>query len=153
MSNFINELLQFIFSNIFILVIIGGFILNFFKKVREATSEQNSAPRPQQRKEYERRNEPSLEQMKEINVESHPQMRKNTTENNFNTQANDLLAKYQQLQQEPMFTEEKKPQVLAPKRMKKVKELPSYSKNKAVQGIIWSEVLGPPRSKKPLFRK
>ena len=35
----------------------------------------------------------------------------------------------------------------------KTSELPSYSKNKLVTGIIMAEVLGPPRAKRPLTKR
>ncbi|QOR65577.1 hypothetical protein IM538_17455 [Cytobacillus suaedae] len=166
MDLMLQQLVGAIIENIIPLIIIGGVILNIFKRFKEGVSGQNQ---PQQRKPME--HEPTYDDNTERRTETNP----------FETMFEELDRKGREIFEQMDRRDEPKPEVSnkyvealsrintrqemsVPERteIKKVgtvaprKQRPSsgdlrggISRKRAVEGVIWAEILGPPRSKRP----
>jgi hypothetical protein len=137
------NLFDFLMSNVFILVVIAGFIFNIITKYREQSKPERKSSPPLRRK------------TAEIDVRSEVEEAKR-----FQKQAASIQAKLEEAKAisrtEPLV-QERKPAaspvppvpVLSPIRRER-RRAPSlsFSKKQAVQGVIWSEILGPPKAKR-----
>ncbi|WP_449537022.1 hypothetical protein [Ferdinandcohnia sp. Marseille-Q9671] len=155
MDSPIQELFEFIMSNVWVLVIIAGFIFNTIKRFNSGDSEPTTqVPLPKQFNPFDQ----ETKQEKEVAYES---TYKNDAEPEVvpdSNVSNPFYDRYLELQQkgtysekgnvtedieEPVLTISKPIDTTEPKVIK------NFSTNKVVEGIIWSEILGPPRAKRP----
>ncbi|MFT4412681.1 hypothetical protein ACLM5H_02365 [Fredinandcohnia humi] len=163
MESPIEKLLNWIFSNIWILIIVGGFVLNTIRRFKTGESAPTTQiPLPKQYNPFDQEKKEThaeYDQTKYETVEEPRDVLNSEPKKSF-------YEKYLELQQnntygsDPSFEEEVDlPPVSKPIPINKpvpTKEQPtsrSFSKNKVVEGIIWSEILGPPRAKRPFQRR
>ncbi|MDQ0244496.1 hypothetical protein J2S09_002062 [Bacillus fengqiuensis] len=132
-----NLLFDFLMSNAFILVIIVGFIINIFKRYGEQSKTDQKPKRPleSKRKEIDIRKE----------VEQAKQFKKQAASIQAKLEEAKALSKSKPVQQASAPPLTVKTQRVREKRIEKPL---SFSKKQVVQGIIWSEVLGPPKAKR-----
>jgi len=135
-----NLLFDFLMSNAFILVITVGIIFNIFKRYGEQSK---ADPKPKRSLEPKR---------KEVDIRKEVEQAKQ-----FKKQAASIQAK---LEEAKAFSKSKPvprdKQVSAPPLTTKAQrtresraEKPlSFSKKQVVQGVIWSEILSPPKAKR-----
>jgi len=152
-----------VLGNIVPLIIIAGVIINFFKRIAGSNQnqdqnknrnqgQQRSASAPSNTNENKPKLKDLFEQLEEVfndqPVGKPPAPKK--VEPDVPSAANEFQTRYEDLKSRENVVETKAP---AEKKVMKKKAEPTssltISKKKAVQGIIWSEVLGPPRSKRP----
>ena len=153
MESPLQGLIEFVMANAWILVIIIGFLANTFRRFNSGEKEPTSpVPMPKQFNPFDQEPKPEKDEYKvetkyetEIEAEKIP-----------DTQVpNTFYDRYRELQQKGIYTEtiteEEKPaqSVIKPAGSIETKQAKSFSRNKVVEGIIWSEILGPPRAKKP----
>ncbi|MFS0861606.1 hypothetical protein [Fredinandcohnia sp. 179-A 10B2 NHS] len=152
-----QQLLDFIFSNIWIVIIIGGFILNTFKRFNAGESEPTTQiPFPKQFNPFDQEKKEVKEVYEERKFETH------VDETPVSNSSNTFYEKYLELQEKNLYGETSpaveeviKPTKAKPTRPIQTEQQPvqAFSNNKVVEGIIWSEILGPPRAKKPIQRR
>lgn len=152
-----QQLLDFIFSNIWIVIIIGGFILNTFKRFNGGESEPTTQiPFPKQFNPFDQEKKEVTEVHEERKYET--QVDETPVSNSSNT----FYEKYLELQEKNLYgdtgsakEEVTTPTIAKPTRPIQTEQQPvrAFSNNKVVEGIIWSEILGPPRAKKPFHRR
>lgn len=135
-----NLLFDFLMSNAFILIIVIGFIFNIFKRYGEQSKTDPKPKRPLESKKKEMDIRKEIEQAKQ-----------------FKKQAASIQAK---LEEAKAFSKPKPvlhgKQTSAPPLMVKTqrtresraKKPLSFSKKQVVQGVIWSEILSPPKAKR-----
>lgn len=161
------DIIDFIFDNLFFILLIGGAILNFLGKNKEEqkpNKKKPTIPKPIQeidwKQIFEKESEPvepkRAQKVEPIELETEPIVIEEMIASPIEEEQNKLLEKQAELKR----LEEKLKQV--PTRAMAVKELPirktgkSYfqqiTKDEVVRGVIWSEVLGKPRAKRPIER-
>lgn len=167
MDIMLQQLIGAIIENIIPLIIIGGVILNIFKRFKEGVSGQNQ---PQQSKPvahestYEdntdRRTETNpfetmFEELDRKGREIFEQMdRRDEPKPEVANKYVEALSRINTRQEMsvPERTEIKKVATVAPPNQKEKSTsgaLRGISRKRAVEGVIWAEILGPPRSKRP----
>lgn len=134
------NLFDFLMSNAFILVVIAGFIFNIMKSYREQAKPQRKASPPLRRKAAEN----------EVDVRSEVEEAKR-----FQKQAASIQAKLEEAKafsrtQPPV--EKRNPLVVSSppvlRKERRGRYSLTFSKKQAMQGVIWSEILGPPKAKR-----
>ncbi|MBE4908025.1 hypothetical protein IMZ08_08165 [Bacillus luteolus] len=166
MDIMIQQLMGAIIENIIPLIFIIGIIVNIFKRFKEGGSGQNQ---PQQRKPvehettYEENNdrrternpfETMFEELDRKGREIFEQMDRKQEEPKpeVSNRLNEALSRINnQEASAPQRTEIKKVETIVPPKQKKSSSgaLQGISRKRAVEGVIWAEILGPPRSKRP----
>jgi hypothetical protein len=149
----LQDLIEFAMANAWILVIIIGFVFNTFRRFNSGEKEPTSpVPMPKQFNPFDQ--ERKLEK-DEYQVETKYETELEPEEIPKTQVPNTFYDRYRELQQQGMYTEtvteeeEPVPTVIKPTVSGETRPSKTYSKNKVVEGIIWSEILGPPRAKKP----
>ncbi|MEH7384066.1 hypothetical protein V7147_01450 [Bacillus sp. JJ1521] len=155
MDSPIEGLIKFIMANPIILIIVFGLFVNAFKRFASGKKEPTTQiPLPKQFDPFDQEPKPEKEEYQvetkydydefEAKEASAPQV------------PNTFFERYQELQQNGTYSENKskgeEPAITVHKPAVANKErlaVKSYSKNKVVEGIVWSEILGPPRAKRP----
>ncbi|MFS0822654.1 hypothetical protein [Bacillus sp. 1P02SD] len=155
MDSPINELIDFIMSNPLILIVIFGFFINAFKRFASGKKEPTTQiPLPKQFNPFDQEPKPEKKdyqaETKYDYIEPAPEM---VSDSHV---PNTFYERYQELQEKGTYnettTQDEEPiqTIIKPLEVtSQHKAVKSFSKNKVVEGIIWSEILGPPRAKKP----
>lgn len=154
MESLLQGIFDLIMSNAWILIIIIGFVLNTFKRFNSGQKEPTTQiPLPKQFNPFDQ--EPKQEK-KAFEVETKYDYEEIEPEVVSDSQVpNTFYERYKELQQEGTYSEtvnedvEPAITVIKPTATTQHKEIKNFSKNKVVEGIIWSEILGPPRAKRP----
>ncbi|MEH7236069.1 hypothetical protein [Bacillus sp. JJ1562] len=155
MDLLLQNLIEKIMSNAWILIVIIGFVLNAFKRFNSGEKEPTTQiPMPKQFNPFDQEPKPEKE--------DHPKETKYDYEEIESKEVSDtqvpntFYERYQELQQQGTYSEttieEEEPALTVIKPTVATSEqrgVKSFSKNKVVEGIIWSEILGPPRAKRP----
>ncbi|MEH7379907.1 hypothetical protein V7138_05440 [Bacillus sp. JJ1533] len=154
MDSLIQNLIELVMSNAWILIIILGFVFNTFKRFN--ADEKEPTPQIPLPKQFNPFNQERKTEKEEYQVETKYDDNEFESKEGSDTQVpNTFYERYQELQQKGTYNEtttEEEPALtvikpsLATRENKAVK---GFSKNKVVEGIIWSEILGPPRAKRP----
>ncbi|WP_110111386.1 hypothetical protein [Bacillus sp. CGMCC 1.16541] len=175
--NIIEYVINFLLSNMFIVVIIGGLILNVYQRFVEQSKERNKAPeRPREQKDNKAPQrpfqQPNIDSPKRTMAEKVEEQKRQmeTRIDDVKGQKNvqelqeklaSLKAKAAQAKARKEAVEQTSSQNMAtrtmvnsPKRTsrKNVGRL-SINGKKAVEGVIWSEILGPPKSKRQIYKR
>ncbi|MEH7224513.1 hypothetical protein V7112_11960 [Bacillus sp. JJ1566] len=155
MDSPIEGLIKFIMANPIILIIAFGLFINAFKRFASGKKEPTTQiPLPKQFNPFDQEPKPEKE---DHQVETKYDYEEFESENGSDSHVpNTFYDRYQELQQRGTYSEatfEEEEQALtvikptgATSEQRGVK---GFSKNKVVEGIIWSEILGPPRAKRP----
>lgn len=135
-----NLLFDFLMSNAFILVIVIGFIFNIFKRYGEQSKTDQKPKR-------------SLEpKRKEIDIRKEVEQAKQ-----FKKQAASIQAKLEEAKalnkSKPVLHDKQTSALPLTVKTQKMRERRaekplSFSKKQVVQGVIWSEILSPPKAKR-----
>jgi hypothetical protein len=163
MDIMLQQLFGAIIENIIPLVLIGGVILNIFKRFKEGASGQNQQQRrPEvQADETDRRTETNpfetmFEELDRKGREIFEQMDRKTESKPVKTNRTEETLANLRTEREvsvPIRTEMKKVSEIAPQKQQQKKPslgtLKGISRKRAVEGVIWAEILGPPRSRRP----
>ncbi|WP_077618852.1 hypothetical protein [Bacillus sinesaloumensis] len=152
MESPLQGLIEFLMANVWLVIIVLGFIANTFRRFSSGESEPTTpVPMPKQFNPFDQEPKPDKE---EYQVETKYDA-KDSEELSDTQVPNTFYERYQELQEKGIYSEpikeEKEPALSVIKQSASTgsKEVKSFSKNKVVEGIIWSEILGPPRAKKP----
>jgi hypothetical protein len=139
-----DALLEFIFSNIFFVVIIISAIYSFFK--REISEENKPKPTPKRKPMQFEPEIPEYERMTEMEKEKVRLKRENKEE-----VRQEGLTRYKHSgDNDKMQGVIKLKNPMKESKQTKVKQQKLHiSKNEVVKGVIWSKILDEPRSKKP----
>jgi hypothetical protein len=158
----IGDLIDIIMSNLFFVVLIIGAIFNFLKR-RAGAEQEESRPSQHSGSDGEKRTQLKdifqqfEEVFKEDETQHHPQekpkpVRQPMVESRSNTE---LLERYEQIKdskvrrEQPAINHRNITEVAS---VKRTKSNPlSVSKKEAVQGVVWAEILGPPRAKRSFY--
>jgi FtsZ-interacting cell division protein ZipA len=156
----VAELLEFVFANLFVVVLVIGGIISFMKRLRDS-GKQDAGQQDTSKKTSREQNSEKRYQRPERNSER-PDKRKQRKERDVVPQPVQELKETITSAQEkigeigdhdPIKKDERVPtRTLRRERPKQEQpkiEVGSVSPRNAVEGIIWSEILGPPRSRKP----
>ncbi|MCC3356675.1 hypothetical protein [Bacillus sp. REN16] len=153
MDLLIQNIIEKVMANPWILIIIIGLAVNTFKRFASGEKEPTpQVPLPKQFNPFDQEPKPVKEvQQAESKYEFEPKEVPETSVSNT------FYERYQELQQKGTYSEtttqdEGQPvlEVIKPRAAASGQTgVKSFSKNKVVEGIIWSEILGPPRAKKP----
>ncbi len=154
----IESLLNFIFDNFFLVLVIGG-IYSFLKRLGEEGKKQERPPIQRQR-DYDDRPDPShsgMDTRRSEQQQEHRQEYQSSAEQPYQTSENDLLQQYRDLRQKKEdIGNSRGHQPLKPLRPKKQAMIHNHShvghvnKKRAAEGVVWAEILSPPRSKRPI---
>ncbi|MBM7701478.1 hypothetical protein [Metabacillus iocasae] len=180
--NIIEYVINLLLSNMFIVVIIGGLILNVFQRFVEQSKERNQSPnKPDEPAEERKVGYPSTpipnfpdfqgfpKRMKDEVKEKTKPKTESKPEINQDKQNEQLQNKLSTLKEKVAQTQSRKEVVKSMGRnqassrtastrqikkssQKRVDSL-SIDGKKAVQGVIWSEILGPPKSKRQIYKR
>ncbi|HWO97969.1 MAG TPA: hypothetical protein VNM45_16835 [Bacillus sp. (in: firmicutes)] len=134
------NLLDFLMSNAFILVVIAGFIFNVWKKYGEQSKMNQKSRRPLETKRSEIDVRKEVEQAKRFKKQAASIQAKLEEAKAFSTSR--PVLRDQQISAPPLELKTQKTS-----KQRKVKSL-SFSKKQVVQGVIWSEILSPPKAKR-----
>ena len=169
MDNIVQQLITLLLDNFILVFIIGGVILNIFKRFKDVTPEQNDQQRPVERQgnreqNYDEENERRSEQnpfetiFDELNRKGKEISKQNEktapshiekVEQRKPTASTEPYERYNKLNKEDNPRGKKS----SPKQVNRIstqyQPMKRVTKKRAVEGIIWSEILGPPRSKRP----
>lgn len=155
MESPLQDLIEFVMANAWIVVIIIGFVFNTFRRFTRGESEPTTpVPMPKQFNPFDQERKPEKD---EYQVETKYETEVEPEEIPDTQVPNTFYDRYLELQQQGVYTEtetvtrEEEPmlKVLKPTASRETRQAKTYSKNKVVEGIIWSEILGPPRAKRP----
>ncbi len=155
MESPLQGLIEFVMANAWILIIIIGFIANTFRRFGSGEKEPTSpVPMPKQFNPFGQEPKPEKD---EYQVETKYETEVEPEEIPNTQVPNTFYDRYLELQQQGVYTEtetvtrEEEPmlKVVKPTASRETRQAKTYSKNKVVEGIIWSEILGPPRAKRP----
>ncbi|MCF6408533.1 hypothetical protein [Pseudalkalibacillus salsuginis] len=149
----LEAIIDLLLSNIFFVILVIGGILSFFKRQIEKQNEQQQRPgrRPQQQRPIETRPVPARER-----TSSERQWKERGEK-----LTTDLQEMYKKKRHELKNTIQEQPsrdyvprelKVTSPKRKPRPRPVQSQllpNPDNVAQGVIWAEVLGPPRSRKP----
>ncbi|MGN1400752.1 MAG: hypothetical protein ACI4XL_04545 [Bacillus sp. (in: firmicutes)] len=157
----IEEIIDFIFGNIFILIIILGAISSFFgkKESKEKRPAAPSQPRPNPNpvsdtlKEFQRKYQESIgEEKKAAEPLASPIRGKvKKAEPAISSAHDDFLKEQERLQEKARQISRKTNSIrstIATEKAGEKAEMPVFSKNTLVNGIIMAEVLGKPRARR-----
>ncbi|WP_010678170.1 hypothetical protein [Bacillus timonensis] len=154
MESPLQGLFELIMSNAWILIVIIGFVFNAFKRFSSGEKEPTTQiPLPKQFNPFDQEQKPEKEKVEvetkyEFEVLEEEEVSDASVPNTF-------YERYQELQQKGTYSEttseEMEPSltVIKPTETTQHKAIKNFSKNKVAEGIIWSEILGPPRAKRP----
>ncbi len=149
----LQRIIDLIMSNPWILIIVIGFFINSFKRFNSGEKEPTTQiPLPKQFNPFDQDPKP---EKKDYPVETKYEYDEFEAKEVSTSQApNTFIERYQELQQQGTYSETKskgeEPAITVQKpETAEHMAVKSYSKNKVVEGIIWSEILGPPRAKRP----
>ncbi|WP_163101900.1 hypothetical protein [Peribacillus alkalitolerans] len=150
-----GDFIEVLTSNPFIIIILIGFISSLFKRFKATPEPPAKKSRPAKIpditiEDYFPVQPKKVEQKKEISTYHQEVLKKLKEKTNSEAEEEEKISSGMV----PSFIKvEPKPiQVPVPTRLDHLPSKPQFSRNKLVEGIILSEVLGPPRSKKPYFR-
>lgn len=162
--NVIQGIFEFIIGNLFLVIIVGGFILNVIQRyIGSGAEDQEKRPQrqpmppvgnPTSREERNRPQRipyrPSDRDEKETVVEVKKDMQEEAQ-----AVRNELQEKLEQLKtQREMPKRAVGGSSLTIDKNQRTSTRPvAFSKKSAVQGVIWSEVLGPPKSKRQSYKR
>lgn len=167
----IESIFNLLTENPFIFVILIGVISTLFGRDKETKKEQkppqqrpHRAPTNQAEREKEQRNMSTLERTKKMledasakkvkEVVSSSKVKAHEVESELSREYDNYLQKRSMLENQAAEMEIQVTSIKqAARNTKQVHELKAFSKNKLVDGIIMSEILGPPRAKKPFYRR
>lgn len=151
MTDLISLLIDLIFENMFIFILIGGFIFNLVKRFAIGGK---TAPKKQQQPMQEKS---PIEEFKQLVNTREPEV-----------QPREQFGKAKNLQEEymnarkmingsmntgiPTMQMSHSAPVIKGRTSRRIGNI-SISKKHAAEGVIWSEILGPPRSKKPHYSR
>ncbi|WP_108669604.1 hypothetical protein [Peribacillus acanthi] len=150
-----GDLIEVLTSNPFIIIILIGFISSLFKRFKATPESPDKNPRPTKIPEISIEDyfpaQPKPAESKKELSSYHQDVLKKLKEK---TQAEIEKKEDLSLDVEPTMikNEHTTKQLLKTPLMNEVQPQLHFSRKKLVEGIILSEVLGPPRSKKPFFR-
>ncbi|WP_078413816.1 hypothetical protein [Priestia abyssalis] len=135
-----NLLFDFLISNAFILVIVIGFIFNIFKRYGEQSKTDQKTKR-------------SLEPKRsEIDIRKEVERAKQFKKQSASIQAKLEEAKALSKPKPVLHDRQTSAPLLTVKaqriRESRAKKTLSFSKKQVVQGVIWSEILSPPKAKR-----
>ena len=146
MEQLIGELM----GNIVRLIILIGVIVNFVKRFKGAGEEQPK--QSQQQPERERKNtmKDIFQQFEDVFTEEIPKQQKVEPNRELAQPNSELQGKYKEVKERVVRQPAVPIEIVSPSKDKKIEltTIRNISKKRAVEGIIWSEVLGPPRAKK-----
>ena len=153
MESPLQDLINFVMGNAWILIIIIGFVFNTFKRFNSGESEPTTpVPMPKQFNPFDQERKPEKD---EYQVETKYEAELEPEEIPNTQVPNTFYDRYLELQQQGTYTEtiteEEEPvlTVIKPTASRETSPAKTYSRDKVVEGIIWSEILGPPRAKRP----
>ncbi|WP_349407875.1 hypothetical protein [Pseudalkalibacillus sp. SCS-8] len=155
----LEQLFEFLFANLFFLIVVIGGILSFFKRQIDKYNEQQNAPRKGQQRQPVR----PRPQAETISMPQEPREEKVRPDRPRQERQERVKESLQELYEEKrkelqngvnQESNNSSP-VVRPRSRTKTKER-QISPNQVLpnpdhvaQGVIWAEILGPPRSKKP----
>ena len=152
--NIVETLIKLIINNAFIFVIVGGIIFNVVQRFIAQSKEEEQqrskrAPMPPVNN-PSRRERPRYRPVKE-----EPKTARMEPETVPSAETNPLQGKLEELKNrsyhEPSI--QKKITVEKPKITGEKNVFQPISRKEAVQGVIWSEILGPPKSKQRKYKR
>ncbi|RFB17560.1 hypothetical protein DZB84_06820 [Bacillus sp. HNG] len=154
MDSPIKAFIDFIMSNPLILIVIFGFFINAFKRFASGNKEPTTQiPLPKQFNPFDQEPKPEKEdyqaETKYDYIEPAPEL---VSDSHV---PNTFYERFQELQEKGIYKETSQDEEQIQTVIKPLaatsehKAVRSFSKNKVVEGIIWSEILGPPRAKRP----
>jgi hypothetical protein len=145
----LENLIEFIFSNIFFVFIIIGGIISFLKRLKETNTHSS---KPIHRPSVSGKNrEPSIQREQNADFSSMETVHVEDNKQQTNLQ-NAEKNPYQFKEQVQQMSSRKRKMASSTKRVMKKKAFKNPSKNKLREGIIWAEILSAPRAHKPYGR-
>ncbi|WP_070120629.1 hypothetical protein [Bacillus marinisedimentorum] len=150
----IESLLTFIFDNFFLFLIIGG-IYSFLKRLGEEGNKQERPPVQRQRENREPR--PDSPYFEPETGEAEPDNRQRDrapAEQTYQTAQNNLHQQYKDLVSQKEINDSgrvRKPAKPGLPKKQAIRSHPGHiNKERAAEGVVWAEILSPPRSKRPI---
>ncbi|WP_453994890.1 hypothetical protein [Bacillus nitroreducens] len=150
----IQGLIDFLMANAWLVIIIIGFILNTFRRFNSGESEPTTPvpmPKPFNPFDQDPKTEKDQHQV-ETKYENAELEQGEGTDSHL---PNPFYDRFRELQEQGTYSETERKEeepvltVIKPTDSSERKAVKTFTKNKVVEGIIWSEILGPPRAKKP----
>ncbi|WP_078545562.1 hypothetical protein [Litchfieldia alkalitelluris] len=154
----LEDLLNLIMSNLFFVILIVGAIYNFLRRMGGQQQQQNqspstgTAPTEEKRTQLKDIFQQFEEAFKDEEEVARPTPKTPAVESN--PQSHEMLQRYERIK-------ETKPAADIPYGTRNIKTVSGQSKpkksssriskNNAAQGVIWAEILGPPRAKRTLY--
>ncbi|MCH1624980.1 hypothetical protein [Fredinandcohnia quinoae] len=150
-----DQIIEYVMGNSWMILILIGIISSVFSRFGKKESESTTPiPIPKPLRPFF---EEEIEKPKEATKQLHEPNTTHVEEVTVIENTNNLYQKYLELQDknsvENSQVREDTSQVISESLVSKRQTNKRISKNKVAEGIIWSEVLGPPRSKKPFQRR
>ncbi|WP_195695887.1 hypothetical protein [Priestia megaterium] len=145
--NIVETLIKLIINNAFIFVIIGGIIFNVVQRFMAQSKEEEQqrskrAPMPPVNN-PSRRERPRYRPVKE-----EPKTARMEPETVPSAETNPLQEKLEELKNRPYHEPSIQKKITGEKNVFK-----PISRKEAVQGVVWSEILGPPKSKQRKYKR
>lgn len=143
---------EFFFENPFIFVILVAVLSSLFKKKKGDTESKKTSNRPKGNKQAQSNN--PFDEVKEIFKEVTRSFSEGTITSERKIEHPVVQQKAEELRQQMVKAEPLKsaePQSLPIQEELRSKEM-KLNQEKLVEAIIWSEILGPPRAKKPYMK-
>lgn len=159
------DIIDFIFENLFFILLIGGAILNLLGKGKKEEQQNKKKQAPQKpvpeidwKQIFEQEAKPiepkQVQPIEPIEPETEPIFVEETEINPFEEEQKKLLQKQAELQKlEEDLQKVSSPQMvenIVNRKLTRQTYFHKITKDDVVRGVVWSEVLGPPRAKRPL---
>ncbi|WAA10376.1 hypothetical protein [Fervidibacillus albus] len=150
-------MVEFILDNILVILVALGAISSLFQEGKKKNLDVPTTPSPMEANERETKNTSLFDEMKKTFEKNLPELKTEGKQKVFDEIDETKIVEPKSVEPEPVFDDKSD---VAKRPMKTIRKenvqkgtdapvVPNISKKTIVTGIVWSEILGPPRSKKP----